>query len=172
MKYNQLDRITEIVPGQSITATRTLRPDEEQLLDHFPRFPVMPGVMMLEALHQAAIWLVLATEGFASPVVMLREVKSVKFGEFLAPHETLDIEASVVKSEGSRTTIKAAARKNGKTTVTARMVLETTATGEPDRTGTDREVCRHVREQFVDLFHGDHFDAQRFVPTPAAAHSD
>ena len=47
MKYRQLDRIVSLDPGQRIVAERTLRADEEYLKDHFPRFPVMPGVMML-----------------------------------------------------------------------------------------------------------------------------
>ena len=56
MKYRQLDRITALEPGVKCTAERTLRADEEYLNAHFTKFPVMPGVMMLDALHQAAIW--------------------------------------------------------------------------------------------------------------------
>jgi len=48
MKYRQLDRITSLDPGKRLTAERTLHKDEEYLRDHFPCFPVMPGVMMLE----------------------------------------------------------------------------------------------------------------------------
>ncbi|MEM6691443.1 MAG: beta-hydroxyacyl-ACP dehydratase [Planctomycetota bacterium] len=164
MKYCQLDQITSLVRDQSITATRTLRSDEEHLLDHFPNFPVMPGVMMLESLHQAAIWLIRASDGFVTPLVLLREVKGVKFGEFLAPNETLHIEAKVVKSEGSRTTIKATAQKDGKTTVTARMILETSVTGDPERVRTDSDVLERVRKQFVELFQSPTFDAESYLP--------
>ena len=73
MKYRQIDRITSIEPGKRLTAERTLRADEEYLKDHFPRFPVMPGVMMLEALHQAAVWLVRSDDEFQTPLVLLRE---------------------------------------------------------------------------------------------------
>jgi 3-hydroxyacyl-[acyl-carrier-protein] dehydratase len=152
MKYRQLDKITSIQPGKSITGTRTLRADEEHLLDHFPRFPVMPGVMMLEALHQAAIWLVRSGDNFQTPLVLLREVRSVKFGEFLAPGETLDITADVVKTDGNFTTIKASAKKGDKVTVSARLIIEKCKSGDCDRIGTDEEVRRCTEEQFHELF--------------------
>ena len=96
MKYRQLDQITSIQPGKMLTARRTLRDDEEYLLDHFPRFAVMPGVMMLEALHQAAIWLVRTGDDFRTPLVLLREVRSVKFGDFCrrVKHWTLPLKRS------------------------------------------------------------------------------
>jgi 3-hydroxyacyl-[acyl-carrier-protein] dehydratase len=152
MKYRQLDQITSIQPGKTLTARRTLRADEECLLDHFPRFPVMPGVMMLEALHQAAIWLVRSGDNFQTPLVLLREVRGVKFGDFLAPGETLDITAEAIKTEGSLTTIKATAKKGDKVTVTARLIVEKCDSGDPDRIGTNDEVRRLTEEQFEELF--------------------
>ena len=50
LRFCLLDEITELKLGSSITATKRLRPDEDYLRDHFPRFPVMPGVLMLEAI--------------------------------------------------------------------------------------------------------------------------
>ncbi|KAA1260633.1 3-hydroxyacyl-[acyl-carrier-protein] dehydratase FabZ [Rubripirellula obstinata] len=155
MKYRQLDTIKSIQPGKSLTGTRTLRADEEHLLDHFPRFPVMPGVMMLEALHQAAIWLVRSGDNFQTPLVLLREVRSVKFGEFLAPGETLDITAETIKTDGDFTTIKASAKKGDKVTVSARLIIEKCKTGDCDRIGTDEEVRRCTEEQFQELFGDD-----------------
>ena len=55
MRFVLIDRITEINPGQSLTAVKNLSLAEEYLADHFPGFPVMPGVLMLEALTQAAL---------------------------------------------------------------------------------------------------------------------
>ena len=152
MKYRQIDRITSLDLGKSLTAERTLRADEEHLLDHFPRFPVMPGVMMLEALHQAAIWLVRVSEEFASPLVLLREVRSVKFGDFLSPGETLKLNVSIVKEDGPRTTIKATAEKAGRVTVSARLILERCGTGDPERLGTDPDVRQRVENQFLEFF--------------------
>jgi len=152
MKYRQLDRITSLSPGKKLTAERTLRADEEHLLDHFPNFPVMPGVMMLEALHQAAIWLIKTGDDFQSPLVLLREVRGVKFGDFLSPGETLTITAEAIKQEGSRITVKATATKQGRKTVTARLILEKTSSGDPQHVGTDDDVRRRGIKQFHELF--------------------
>lgn len=152
MKYRQIDQITSIQPGASLTATRTLRADEEYLADHFPRFPVMPGVMMLEALHQASVWLLRVSDGFESPLVLLRDVRNVKFGDFLSPGETLQITAEIHKEDGNMTTIKANAQKDGRVTVSARLLLERCSTGDPERLGTDEDLCRLAKIQFQELF--------------------
>jgi 3-hydroxyacyl-[acyl-carrier-protein] dehydratase len=152
MKYRQIDRITSLEPGQKLTAERTLCAEEEYLKDHFPRFPVMPGVMMLEALHQAAMWLVKSGDRFESPLVLLREVRSVKFGDFLAPGDTLQVTAETVKESGNLVTVKATATKEGRTTVSARLILEKTVTGDPEHLGTDADVRERSEKQFNELF--------------------
>lgn len=152
MKYCQLDRITSLEPGKRLVAERTLGADEGFLVDHFPNFPVMPGVMMLEALVQASVWMIRTGDNFQSPLVLLREVRSVKFGDFLAPGETLQITAEVLKEDGAITTVKASAQKDGRTTVSARLILERSGSGDPERLGTDEDVRRRARKQFGELF--------------------
>ncbi len=152
MRYSQLDRLISLEPGKRLVAERTLRADEDYLQDHFPNFPVMPGVMMLEALLQAAMWMIHTGNDFQSPLVMLREAKSVKFGDFLAPGETLQITAETIKEEENIVTVKAFAEKNGKTTVSARLVMEKCSTGQPARLGTDAIVQGHIRKKFAELF--------------------
>ncbi len=152
MKYRQIDKITSLEPGKKLTAVRTLRADEEYLEDHFPRFPVMPGVMMLEALYQAAVWLIKSDDGFQSPLVLLREVRGVKFGDFLAPGDTLEVAVEKINQVGDLITVKATATKNERTTVTARLILQQTGTGDPDHVGTDDDVRRRSKKQFRELF--------------------
>ncbi len=152
MKYRQIDRIISLQPGKKLIAERTLRADEEYLKDHFPNFPVMPGVMMLESLHQAAVWLIRSGDRFQSPLVLLREVRGVKFGDFLAPGETLEIIAESIKEDGNHTTVKATATKQGRVTVTARLVLERCSSNDSDRIGTDEDICRLIEQQFHQLF--------------------
>ena len=64
MRFDLLDRIIELQPGVRITAVKCLTMAEEYLADHFPNFPVMPGVLMLEAMTQAGAWLVRVERGF------------------------------------------------------------------------------------------------------------
>ena len=159
MKYSQIEKITHLEPGKSLTGQRTMRADEEYLKDHFPNFPVMPGVMMLEALHQAAVWLIRTGDDFQSPLVLLREARAVKFGDFLAPGETLDINVEVIKEVGNITTIKATATKEGRVTVQARLILERCETNDPERIGTDEDVRRRSKKKFNELFDGEAMSA-------------
>jgi 3-hydroxyacyl-[acyl-carrier-protein] dehydratase len=152
MRYCPLDRLVALEPGKRLVAQRTMGAAEDYLRDHFPKFPVMPGVMMLEALHQAAIWMIRTGDDFSSPLVMLREARSVKFGDFLMPGETLDINVELVKEQGSLSTVKATAEKNGKTTVSARLILEKCSTDQPDWLGTDDIVRDLARKKFTELY--------------------
>jgi 3-hydroxyacyl-[acyl-carrier-protein] dehydratase len=171
MRFRQIDTITELNPGQRIVARRTLRAEEDYLRDHFPHFPVMPGVMMLEACYQAAMWMVRTGENFAHPLVMMREVKQVKFGDFLAPGETLEIIAETVKDEGPLVTVKVIARKGERTTVSAKLVLERQLTHLDPRLRADEDISHLARRQFVALFAGclpADFDLEKLGESTAA----
>ena len=152
MRFRQLDVITELDPGRSIVARRTLRAEEDYLRDHFPHFPVMPGVMMLEACYQAAMWMVRTGENFTSPLVLLHEARGIKFADFLAPGETLEIRAEKIKEDETHIHVKVEATKEGKTSVSGRLVLEKTATRSSEGASLDHEICERTRQQFTDFF--------------------
>ncbi len=130
MRFSQLDAITQLTRGERIRGTRTLRADEDYLRDHFPFFPVMPGVLMLEALFQASMWLVRCSSRFEDPLIMLSEVRNAKFADFVEPGQTLEIEAEIVKWEGSTVTLKASGSKAGTVACSARLLLEILPAGE------------------------------------------
>ncbi len=146
LRFNQIDQITLLEPGKRIEAQRTLLASEDYLADHFPRFPVMPGVLMLEALYQAAAILVRATEQYRSGLVLLREAKNVKFADFMQPGDTLTIEAEIIKQEDSRYLLKASGRKGDSTAVSGRLVLDcqSNADGQPDI--VDRLAASYVKQ--------------------------
>jgi len=104
MKFVLIDRITELVPGKRIVAVKALSLAEEYLADHFPRFPVMPGVLMIEALVQASSWLVRETEGYRHSMLVLTEARNVTYKSFVAPGSVLEVvvEAKVIESGTSR----------------------------------------------------------------------
>jgi 3-hydroxyacyl-[acyl-carrier-protein] dehydratase len=124
MRFTLLDRVVAIEPGKSITAIKTLSLSEEYLADHFPCFPVMPGVLMLESMTQAAAWAIRLGEDFAHSIVVLREARNVKYGDFVEPGRVLTVTAEVQSQEGQLTKVKASGSVGDRTSLTARLVLE------------------------------------------------
>jgi len=124
MRFTLLDRVTAIEPGKSITAIKTLSLSEEYLADHFPCFPVMPGVLMLESMTQAAAWAVRLGEDFAHSIVVLREARNVKYGDFVEPGRVLTVTAEIQSQDERFTKVKASGSVGDRTSLTARLVLE------------------------------------------------
>lgn len=149
MRFRQLDRVTLIEPGVRIEALRKLRAEEDYLKDHFPKFPVMPGVLMLEALYQASAWLVRASEEFQHAVVLLREARNVKYADFVEPGETLFVTAEIIKQDDRLTTLKAQGTVDGNTAVSGRLVLERFHLGDrfPRRAAAEPLVNKVMREK-------------------------
>ena len=100
--FSFIDKISEVEKGQSITAFFTLKGNEEFLQDHFDGFPVMPGVLLLESLKQAATLLIGGWANSDTPYFRLDQVQEVKFGQFIKPGSLLRIFARLVKKEGNR----------------------------------------------------------------------
>jgi 3-hydroxyacyl-[acyl-carrier-protein] dehydratase len=147
MRFSLLDRVTELVPGVRITATKRLRPDEDYLKDHFPRFPVMPGVLMLEAMYQAGAWLVRQSEGFAHSVVYLKEARNIKYADFVTPGKELVVSAEILKQDDTTTTLKVQGTIGGNIAVNGRLVLERFNLSErhPLRASGDSYLRDHFR---------------------------
>jgi 3-hydroxyacyl-[acyl-carrier-protein] dehydratase len=154
MRFSLIDRIVQLDPGQRITAVKSLSLAEEYLADHFPRAPVIPGVLMLEGLTQAACWLVRASEDFAHSLVVLKEARSVKYANFVEPGQTMRIEAELLSQDDRTTKLKAQATVNGSPCVSARLVLERTnlAEGNPDLAGADAYLTARLRELLAILW--------------------
>src|SRR6201996_9275201 len=93
MRFVLIDRITELQTGKSLVAVKNLSLAEEYLADHFPGFPVLPGVLMLESMTQAAAWLVRVSEDFRHSMVVLKEARNVKYSKFVEPGQTLSVTA-------------------------------------------------------------------------------
>jgi 3-hydroxyacyl-[acyl-carrier-protein] dehydratase len=123
MRFNLVDRIAEVEPGRRIRGVKQLTLGEEYLADHFPTFPVMPGVLMLQALVELGTWLLRVSDDFRYSVVVLREAKGVKYGTFLAPGHALILTAEVVEQGEATAVLKGSGQVDGNTTVSGRFSL-------------------------------------------------
>lgn len=83
--FSFVDRVLELKKNESVTAVYTLKPDEEFLKDHFSAFPVMPGVLMVEAVKQAASALAADSLGKKDARFRLVAAEDIKFGQFVKP---------------------------------------------------------------------------------------
>lgn len=107
MHFDLVDRVLERSEDRIVTI-KQVSASEEYLQDHFPAFPVLPGVFMIESLVQAARRLVedrTGTQASAadpeagrSPRLVLGSVRAVKYGSFVRPGETLRVEVELTKS--------------------------------------------------------------------------
>ena len=118
-----IDRIVELQPDVKITAVKNLTIAEEYLSDHFPQFPVMPGVLMLEAMTQAGAWLVRHSEDFSHSMVVLKQANNVKYGQFVEPGQTLVVTAEMISQTEDEAKLKAHGSMDGRMTVSGRLVL-------------------------------------------------
>ena len=124
MRFTLIDRIVSLEPGRRIEAVKNLTMAEEYLAEHFPGFPVLPGVLMLEAVTQAGAWLIRATEDFRHSVILLKEAKAVKYGRFVTPGKQLRITCEWAGETGSLVTMKAKGELAGASSVSCRLTLE------------------------------------------------
>jgi 3-hydroxyacyl-[acyl-carrier-protein] dehydratase len=154
MRFHLIDRIGAWEPGKSLVAAKYLALGEEYLADHFPQFPIMPGVLMLQACVEAASWLWRATTDYRHPVIVLRELKSVKYGTFMMPGRRMDVTVEWTKADATAdlTTFKAkGANDAGEATVTAIFTLHgySLATRGPAGVATDAKLLEHWKARWA-----------------------
>ncbi len=119
-----LDAIEELEGDSRLVAVKNVSYSEEYLQDHFPEFPVLPGVFMLEAATQAAAWLLRLSDDYAHSVVNLKEAKNIKYAGFVTPGHRLRVEVEVIKREERLVTLKVNGTVEGAPTLSGRLVME------------------------------------------------
>jgi 3-hydroxyacyl-[acyl-carrier-protein] dehydratase len=149
MRFNLVDRIVEVELGRALRAVKNLTLGEEYLADHFPSFPVMPGVLMLQALVEAGAWLLRLTDDYRHSVIVLREAKNVKYGTFMEPGKQLLIAVELLGQDEHTATLKGKGEVEGNTAVSAKLTLGRYNLGDhqPALRPMDDQIVQHLRRQ-------------------------
>ena len=155
MQFTLIDRIVQLEENRQIKAVKTLTLAEEYLQDHFPRFPVMPGVLMLESLFQASAWLLLKSDDFARPLIELAETRNIKYADFVSPGQVMTVSATVTKQDAEGQTILRAQGCVGDTAaVGGRLIVRQKCLADDDasKSALDAQMRNRLRNRFELLY--------------------
>ncbi len=114
-----LDRVVALT-GQVIRAEKYLDPDLDIFRGHYPDYPLMPGVLLCEAVFQAGAILIGKASGEVGPatgVPVLARIQGAKFKREVRPGETIDIEAKIKERVGPAWFLRGVARVGAKVAV-------------------------------------------------------
>ena len=155
MKFNLIDKV-EHLSDERIVAVKYVSLAEEYLADHFPTFPVLPGVLMLEAVTQAAGWLMHHRTRFGRSIAVLKEARNVKYGSFVAPGNFLRVEVDFVKTTGAGASFKVVGTVNDATALAAKIELAyfNLADKQPELAGMDQRLTEHNKARWNVLQQG------------------
>ncbi|MBU3203537.1 3-hydroxyacyl-ACP dehydratase FabZ [Clostridium algidicarnis] len=118
-----LDRVEELEPGKRVVAIKNVTINEQFFQGHFPVEPVMPGVLMIEALAQAGAVAILSMEEFKGKIAYFAGINKAKFRKKVVPGDTLKLEVEITKLKGSAGIGKAIAYVEGKKAVEAELMF-------------------------------------------------
>jgi 3-hydroxyacyl-[acyl-carrier-protein] dehydratase len=154
VKFNLVDKV-EHLSEQRIVAVKYVSLAEEYLADHFPTFPVLPGVMMLETAVQAAGWLLHHRTGFSRSLAVLKEARNVKYGQFVAPGNFLRMDVELLKPAEGGATFKATGTAGASQAVQMRLELSyfNLAEKNPELAELDARLIEHHRRRWDVLRH-------------------
>jgi 3-hydroxyacyl-[acyl-carrier-protein] dehydratase len=149
MRFQLVDRLLDFEPGKRIRMAKNLTLGEEYLADHFPTFPVMPGVLMLETLVEAGAWLLRLSEDYRHSIIVLRDARNVKYGNFMQPGFSLMVTAEMMETtpEAAEVVFKGKGEMDGASTVSAKFTLAryNLRDRNPALAAADKRIVDHLR---------------------------
>jgi 3-hydroxyacyl-[acyl-carrier-protein] dehydratase len=108
-----IDEVVELEPGERVVARKTVQPDEWYLSGHFPGRPVMPGVLIVEAMAQTGAVAVLSQEENRGRLALFAGIDDVRFKRIVEPGDELELECTLEAVRGPIGKGKATARVDG-----------------------------------------------------------
>ncbi|MHC4638694.1 MAG: hotdog family protein [Planctomycetota bacterium] len=150
MKFILIDQVISLEVGRQIKAVKNVSLAEEYLADHFPAFPTLPGVLLLEGLIESASWLVRVSENFAHSMVLLEQARNVKYKSFLAPGGQIEyiVEAKTIGDDLS--SFSGYGESDGQRIVEARFGLRHFNLADEDSSmaGIDAEIIENMKQRW------------------------
>ena len=127
-----VSRVVACEPGVSITAELDVDPDLPLFAGHFPTHPVLPGVILMEALAQAASFCILVARGDEGAIGFLTGIDQAKFRQQVLPGDTVTLEAAIVKASRRLCVAEVKASVDGKVCATATQKYVLAAAGSDE----------------------------------------
>ena len=141
--FKLIDRIVDLNVGEKTIVVEAQVPQHNTIFEgHFPGYPIMPGVLLIESMAQTSGWLLLALTKFER-MPFLAAVKEAKMRGFVAPGELLTIHASLVHDGSGYSITEAKVRVDGKLRCNATITFSQIPFPSPDlRVHMDAEAQR------------------------------
>ena len=115
--FLMIDEVESFVPGESCTAYKNVNADEYYFKGHFPGNPIMPGVLMVEALAQTGAVAILSMEENKGRNALFGGINNLKFKKQVVPGDRLKLEVKIIKRKGPIGIGEAIATVDGKIAV-------------------------------------------------------
>ena len=150
MRFILIDKVISLEAGKQIRAVKNVSLSEEYLADHFPTFPVLPGVLLLEGLIESASWLVRRTENFAHSMILLEQARNVKYKSFLAPGSQIEYTVKARTIEENVSSFSGFGTSEGEKIIEARFALKHFNLADKDSAmaGVDAQVIESLKKRW------------------------
>ena len=118
-----IDTVEELQPGVKCVAKKNVTMNELHFMGHFPGNPVMPGVLILEALAQTGAVAILSLPENRGKTAYFAGIDKAKFKQMVRPGDTLELETTIIRSKGPIGVGEAIATVNGKLAAKAELTF-------------------------------------------------